>query len=351
MDKKRLAFLGLLVLFVGAYLGSPLWAAHSLMNAIQAGDADRIDSLSNMPAIRESLKSQFLIAFHKKTSSDPTMADNPVASLVTAFASVAVDKMIDSFVTPDGLAAIMKGRKPGEEGGNGVQLNSENSSSSEYLDLDHFRMKLLDKSNASGNLSLIFERYGIFSWKLIRITLHPGFFDDGKADEVSAPIPHDPLKTSSPPVPNFSLPPDQTHAATPGVDWSQIIPAASASAGVEDCDRPILISQTRSLNGGYIYQQVCHWATSGDIVQVRISDGRRREVTSGNSLAVIRNGPWRGFLLIRKHKYYTAPKFGSYDSMWVIRPDGKEMFVVPGSQDGRDATVETWLRSNGWTAD
>lgn len=148
----------------------------------------------------------------------------------------------------------------------------------------------------------------------------------------------------------LSVPPSFSHSLARGGDWVQTIPTYPAPGDVEDCDRPILSHQTRSLDGGYVYQQVCRWATSDDIIQVRLSDGRRREVTPGNSLAVIRNGPWRGYLVVSQHRYKRIPGGGTYDAYWVVRPDGKNMFQIPGTEDGDEAEMRAWLRSHGWVA-
>ncbi|MES2496521.1 MAG: hypothetical protein V4618_10420 [Pseudomonadota bacterium] len=125
-------------------------------------------------------------------------------------------------------------------------------------------------------------------------------------------------------------------------------PAVSDRDGDDDfCGRPAMRQQTRSLDGGFIYQRVCRWVTSDVVIQIRVSDGRRREVGPGNSLAVIRNGPWRGYLLLSRHKYH--PGGGSNDPTFVVRPDGTEAMVVPGSEDG-EAAVQAWLDRNGWLA-
>ncbi|WP_156681113.1 hypothetical protein [Sphingomonas profundi] len=97
----------------------------------------------------------------------------------------------------------------------------------------------------------------------------------------------------------------------------------------------------------YLYQQRCRWVTSDVIVQIRLNDGQRREVGPGNSLAVIRNGPYRGYLLLSRHKY--LPGGGSYDPTFVVRPDGRETLRVPGSEDDEEAVAD-WLEQNGWWA-
>ena len=53
-------------------------------------------------------------------------------------------------------------------------------------------------------------------------------------------------------------------------------------------------------------------------------------------------------LLVSIHKYKDS---GSYDATWVVRPDGKEMLEVPGTENGDDEEVGVWLKANGWSAD
>jgi hypothetical protein len=149
---------------------------------------------------------------------------------------------------------------------------------------------------------------------------------------------------------HLTVPLSNSRPARTDADWVQLIPADVDPPGNEPCDRPVLRQTVPSLDGGFVYQRVCPWVTSDDIIQVRLSDGRRREVTPGNTLAVIRNGPWRGYLLVSKHKYRLGTGGGSYDAFWVVRPDGREMFAIPGTDDGDAVQVREWLRSNGWSA-
>lgn len=107
-----------------------------------------------------------------------------------------------------------------------------------------------------------------------------------------------------------------------------------------------------SLEGGYIYvTSVAAWATSGAVHQVSVATGAERFVVAGDLIAVIRTGPYRGFLLVQQHRYYDRPEGGSYNPVYVVRPDGHEMFVVPGSEnDDGEYAVTPWLRAKGWVA-
>lgn len=104
-----------------------------------------------------------------------------------------------------------------------------------------------------------------------------------------------------------------------------------------------------SLDGGYVYIEAEAWATSGAIHQVSLATGQERFVVGGSLHGVLRNGPYRGYLVVNEHRYYPAPKFGSYNPDFVIRPDGEEILRVPGTEiDDRRDRLTPWLKMKGW---
>jgi hypothetical protein len=345
MRNSTFIYAGLALASAGAvYFGSAYWSAASLERAAKAGDVDKIENMADMSSIKDGLKIQISAAIAKKSASDGSNSSNAITGLASLFVSAVTDKMIDTFINPEGLAAIVNGDRLGHIGEKIKYGSALTETSSDFIDMDHFRVKV--SRNSATPTALIFERRGMITWKLIRITPPADLFED-KPASAEAAIATQPQKYDA----VLSLPVEQTHPVKDSEDWAQVIPAMSAPANAQDCDRPVLSSQTASLDGGYVYQQVCRWVTSDDIIQVRLSDGMRKEVTPGNSLAVIRNGPYRGYLLVQKHKYNPAPAMGSYDSTWVIQPNGKEILEIPGSRNGGDASVRTWLQAKGWTVD
>ncbi|MBV8687936.1 MAG: hypothetical protein JOZ90_17020 [Alphaproteobacteria bacterium] len=105
-----------------------------------------------------------------------------------------------------------------------------------------------------------------------------------------------------------------------------------------------------SLDGGYVYVEAEAWATSEAIHQVSVATGKERFVVDGWLYGVLRSGPWRGYLVVGQHRYWSAPDYGSYNPVSVIRPDGKVMLRVPGSdKDDGDPSLRRWLESKGWT--
>jgi dipeptidyl aminopeptidase/acylaminoacyl peptidase len=121
-------------------------------------------------------------------------------------------------------------------------------------------------------------------------------------------------------------------------------PAGAVEEAFESIAHPVF-----SLDGHFVYVLAEAWATSAAVHQVNLRTHTERFVIDGNSLALIRTGPYRGYLLVSRHRYW--PEGGSYNPVYVVRPDAKETFMVPGTQaeDGADHVGE-WLRKNGWTA-
>src|ERR1700730_16507481 len=91
-----------LVLGIGAYGLSPLWAVHNLQSAAQSGDRDEFEQAVDFPAIRESLKGQIAALLVRSMRSDPELKDNPFAAMGALLAPALTDRMVDSVVTPEG---------------------------------------------------------------------------------------------------------------------------------------------------------------------------------------------------------------------------------------------------------
>lgn len=106
-----------------------------------------------------------------------------------------------------------------------------------------------------------------------------------------------------------------------------------------------------SLDGGFLYVNSDAWATSPAVHQVRLSTGKERFVIDGGLIGVLRNGPYRGYLLVGRHRYRTPSGSGSTNPVYVVRPDAQRIFMVPGSdKDDGEASLAAWLRTKGWFA-
>jgi hypothetical protein len=106
-----------------------------------------------------------------------------------------------------------------------------------------------------------------------------------------------------------------------------------------------------SNDGRTVYVLGHAWVTSDVVLAVDVGSGRARFVIGGNSVAVIRNGPYRGDLLVSQHKYHSGAQGGSYDPVDLVTPSGEPILTIPGSARDQDGAVRRWLKTHGWRAD
>ncbi|MBL8772213.1 MAG: DUF2939 domain-containing protein [Phenylobacterium sp.] len=178
------AAIGAVVLFVGAYAGSPLLAASALRSAAMAGDADKLQRLVDFPAVRESLKGQLNAMIVQSMQSDPDLRDNPFAGLAAVMAPAIVNQAIEGYVTPDGIGAMMRAQKPmvavggpdaSVQSGLSAQPKAKPASlpafQHHYRDLDTYEIASVSPTNPDEHFSFILHRQGLFGWKLARIEL------------------------------------------------------------------------------------------------------------------------------------------------------------------------------------
>lgn len=182
MSRKWLAGLAaMIVFFAVAYVGSPFWAARQFKNAAFSADVDRLDAAVDFPAVRESLKSQMTVALTTKMQNDPEMRSNPFSGLGMLMMPAIIGKMVDGFVTPEGMSALMK-RGRMERGGSEVKANPDVHYNYDYRNLDRFAVTVTPPDAKSGETpKFVFERRGLFSWKLIRIEIPEKVFSEKQA--------------------------------------------------------------------------------------------------------------------------------------------------------------------------
>lgn len=158
----------------GVYGGSPYFAASNLRETAAKGDADALDELVDFPSVRESLKAQMNAAMMAKMQSDPEMANNPFAGLGMMLAPTIIERAVDAYVTPEGMAAIVRGKKPAGAS-KAEAANPEPDYKSEWLDLDTFRVTPVGQGANDPMPSFIFKRQGFASWELTKIEFPENF--------------------------------------------------------------------------------------------------------------------------------------------------------------------------------
>jgi hypothetical protein len=159
-----------LALFALVYGASPYVAVRGFIAAAKQGDAEKLRGSVDFPAVRADLKPQLAAAVTTRMERDPAMRGNPLAGLGAILMPSILDRMIDSVVTPEGIAALVRAGKVG---------HSEEDSPTprrvdygfHYIALNRFDVTLRRQGAASDPVNLVFQRRGLFAWKLIRIAL------------------------------------------------------------------------------------------------------------------------------------------------------------------------------------
>ena len=159
-----------LALVALAYGASPYVAVRGFVAAAKAGDAQKLGASVDFPAVRADLKPQLTQAVTTRMERDPQMRGNPLAGLGMILMPTILDRMIDSVVTPDGIAALVRAGKVGHSGA-AAASSQRVDYDYQYVALDRFRVTLRRKGAADDSASLIFARRGLFSWRLVRIAL------------------------------------------------------------------------------------------------------------------------------------------------------------------------------------
>lgn len=169
-----------------AYFASPVLALHSLTAAAKAGDRGKLERGIDFPAVRESLKVQLKAAMTRSINDDPKLRDNPFAALGQLLLGGVVDKVVDTYATPDAIANMVATNRapsqissppaPGAPAEPPPEPESKAKSKTElrygYEDLNHFRATYRDADDQPGEeFGLLLERRGLFKWKLVRIEL------------------------------------------------------------------------------------------------------------------------------------------------------------------------------------
>lgn len=204
--------IALIVIAVSTTLGliyaSPYIALDRLKRAADARDAQTVNRYVDFPLLRESLKEQVGQLFTRKI--DVQKSGNPLALLGAMIGAAVVGPLIgplvDSYATPDGVAAILNGIPPRGDPGERPPAPSEVDSAAGpapgtaraasptvaavppaprappapkqppqttagYRSFDTFAVNY-QHGAGDARYSAILRRYGLFSWKLVAIELN-----------------------------------------------------------------------------------------------------------------------------------------------------------------------------------
>ncbi|HZL00125.1 MAG TPA: DUF2939 domain-containing protein [Caulobacteraceae bacterium] len=165
------------LIFLAAWFGSPYAALGKLSAVARAGDRDRLNELVDFPAVRANLKEQLSAGMLRSVRDDAGAKENPLAALGLLIAPAIIDRAIDAYATPDAIAAMVaKAPAPGHlaavgGGGESEPPPRKMRVSYSWAGLDRFRAQVTDPDQAARPFGFVFERQGLFGWRLERIDL------------------------------------------------------------------------------------------------------------------------------------------------------------------------------------
>jgi hypothetical protein len=181
-----IAALGMALL--GYVAAGPFIAMHQIKSAMKQQDSEKLSSYIDFPSLRANLKEKFNASFMKLAAVD--LKDNPFQALAMAFASKLVEGMVDSAVTPAGLANLMAGEKP-QQVERGVATQASDEQKPEPFNNAHYTYDSPSKFSAriklgeSDEICFVFTRNDL-SWKLSNILLPAKLLDASPAPKAEA---------------------------------------------------------------------------------------------------------------------------------------------------------------------
>ncbi|MGX7002930.1 DUF2939 domain-containing protein [Caballeronia sp. KNU42] len=200
---SRSIVIALLVVVIVAVLGviyaSPYIALDRLKRAADARDAQTVNQYVDFPLLRGSLKDQVGQLLTRRI--DIQKSGNPLAMIGAMIGAALIGPLVDSYATPDGVAAILNGIPPKGDPGEKPPVAPESSgavvavpgtapaqppapavaspsapkpppqTTAGYRSFDTFAVNY-QHGTGDARYSAILRRYGLFSWKLVAVELN-----------------------------------------------------------------------------------------------------------------------------------------------------------------------------------
>jgi hypothetical protein len=149
-----------------------------MKSAAENKDAETFSFYIDFPKLRENLKAELNAEMLENLAEDENLKDNPFSGLALAAAPMLINNMVDAFVSPQGIEKLFKNRAVTEQDTkiqNPVDsLNPQNfqddTTSTGYQSF--YQFSVTNKSKDGKSVDLIFERQGLWNWKLYNININ-----------------------------------------------------------------------------------------------------------------------------------------------------------------------------------
>jgi predicted phage tail protein len=159
-----------------AFYFTPHIAAHRMRAAVAAKDSATFSSYVDFPALRENVKASLAAKFDRDAAKHKVPGS--LAGVGGALASAFIAPMIDSMITPAGIALMMEGTRPqalrprNSDAPPTAPGNAEKPEvTTQYESFNRFVVTVKKKGATHEPIGLVFHRDGLISWKLSALRL------------------------------------------------------------------------------------------------------------------------------------------------------------------------------------
>ncbi len=167
---------GVLLFLVAAYVGFAAFSIHRIGSGFATRDVGVIAQSIDGPAVKESLKTQLDAVVRARSDAglarQQDVAGRFGAGLVAALAPALVNNLVDTLITPQGLARLLAAFETQNAGGNGGGSAGFSTYLRQIRPTSLTSLQLVD--GRGGALTLTFEN---FAWRITDISVPPQFFE------------------------------------------------------------------------------------------------------------------------------------------------------------------------------
>jgi hypothetical protein len=166
---------------VAVFLVSPWWSIAGLVQSVRAGDKYRTELYVDFPRVRASLREQLNAQIGESMAKD--MQGNPFAALGAMIGTVAVDRAVEAFVTPEGLQRLIEKELPavGTQGSAdsrvAIARHAYDKIGLEWLSASSIRVLIFEEGTGTVATTARLERDGL-RWRVVDIEIPDLGLDD-----------------------------------------------------------------------------------------------------------------------------------------------------------------------------
>jgi hypothetical protein len=177
MKKGLIAVAVLVVLALAAYAVSPFFYVSSLKSAFLAGDSNKLASLVDFPALRDSLKEQVATILTQQTKESSDSNQSPFAALTAFVGPAFLNRAVDMYCTPDAIADFVKKNSQAQTKTHSF-IKIPGPSDLDWSKLKNFSFTGPASFRIGTNHITLFARMEDFGWKVYRLEVSPDFLED-----------------------------------------------------------------------------------------------------------------------------------------------------------------------------